>query len=107
MQDLRLDWIIAEVKDMCGGVNPESETLPDGTGGGGRETWRNIADIAFERALKEKRQNWTLILDSLISKALAETNPELLRNDLIFVAATAIMWAVKLDSESQILEVEE
>lgn len=102
MQDLRANWIISEVLnawELMDRAFPGSNAQPDGTGGGGRETWSNIAQIALIRAYGENRATSALQLDYHASKVLAETDPEELRFLLINLAVTALDWIYKLDSE--------
>lgn len=73
-------------------------TLPDGTG------W--LAQKARARRLRERcDQNfeqgngtWADVLGEEAAEALAETDQEALRNELIQVAAVAVCWVQALDA---------
>ena len=78
--------------------HPTSGNLPDGTGGGGgRETWRNIAQHACDRADREGCLTFAHVLDEEASEALAETDPVKLREELVQVAAVCVRWIEALD----------
>ena len=77
---------------------PDTDAYPDGTGGGGRETWRTLAQNSCDRAYREGRCTWTHVLDEEASEALADTDPVKLRAELVQVAAMAIRWATAIDA---------
>lgn len=77
---------------------PDTDAYPDGTGGGGRETWRDIAKLGCDRAYREGRCTWAHVLDEECAEALAETDPAKLRAELIQVAAVALHWVANLDA---------
>lgn len=79
------------------GLYPETDSFPDGTGGGGRRTWEAIAKLACDRATREGTCTWAHVLDEEAAEALAETDPVKLRAELIQVAAVALHWASNLD----------
>lgn len=80
---------------------PQTDSFPDGTGGGGRKTWEEIAKISCDRAFREGRCTWAHVLDEETAEALAETDPAKLRAELIQVAAVAMHWVANLDARGQ------
>ena len=82
-------------------IYPQTDLLPDGTGGGGRQTWEAIARNACDRADREGRCTWAHILDEETAEALAETDPVKLRAELIQVAAVALHWCAALDARNK------
>lgn len=77
---------------------PKPIDYPDGTGGGGRETWRTIAQQSCDRAEREKRCTWAHILDEEVAEVLAETDEEKLRGELLQVASVACAWLEMIDA---------
>ena len=78
---------------------PKTDMYPDGTGGGGRETWRTIAQQSCDRAYREGRCTFAHVLDEETAEVLAETDPTKLRTELIQVMAVCARWIAKLDRE--------
>lgn len=70
--------------------------LPDGTGGGGRETWARIAEISLLRAKGEQRETWAHRFDSNAAKILAETKSDDLLVLLEQAVATCRAWQAAL-----------
>lgn len=70
---------------------------PDGTGATFRvraaDTQRVITEVAFEKG----EGTWALILLEEVAEALAESDPEALRAELIQVAAVAASWVEAID----------
>src|SRR5712675_2039118 len=96
----KAEQIAAEALDewaRAADLYPETDSFPDGTGGGGRQTWETIAKIACDRATRENRCTWAHVLDEETAEALAETDPVKLRAELIQVAAVALHWVWNLD----------
>lgn len=80
-------------------LHPSTYNLPDGTGGGGRETWRTIATNSCDRAVRENRATFAHILDEEASEVLAETDQIKLREELVQLGAVCVRWIEKLDRE--------
>lgn len=72
---------------------------PDGTGGLTAQFHANIARTDCERAFKDGRGTWRHILNEEVAEALAESDPEKLKTELIQVAAVAVAWVEKLIRE--------
>jgi hypothetical protein len=77
---------------------PDCEHLPDGTGGGARETWERIAKNGCDRAMREGRLTHTDVFDEETAEVMAATNPVELRKELIQTIAVACKWVADLDS---------
>lgn len=71
---------------------------PDGTGLPGDQFACVRAQVACDRATDERRLTWRHILEEEVCEAFAETDPELLRAELIQVAAVAVQWIEALDA---------
>lgn len=70
---------------------------PDGTG---RSVQRYLADSAkrnCQQAADEGRVSWAHILTEEFYEALAESDPEKLRAELLQVAAVAVAWVEAID----------
>ena len=80
---------------------PQYEDVPDGTGGGGRETWRNIAQLACDRAMREGHLTFTHILDEEQAEVLAETDRAKLRVELVQCMAVCCKWIEKIDRDGK------
>ncbi len=72
---------------------------PDGTGGGGRNTWCAIARNSCDRATREGRLTWAHILDEEAAEVLAETNKKKLYIELCQTSAVCVAWMEKLRRE--------
>jgi hypothetical protein len=73
------------------------EGLRDGTGGGGRRTWLEIARNSCHRAAHEGRLTFEYVLDAASAEVLAETDVLELRKSLIKLAALCVKWATEID----------
>ena len=74
------------------------QTLPDGTGSEPwDETERDAARQRCDRATLAGTLTWRHVLEEEVSEALAETDRELLRAELVQVAAVAVQWVEALD----------
>ncbi len=82
-------------------MDPKISTLENGTGGGGRSTWLEIAKIASERAEREDRMTFCHYFEVMASLVLAEENPKLLRSYLADLIGVSALWIRKLDKEEQ------
>jgi hypothetical protein len=80
--------------------HPETTDAPDGTGGGGRDTWRTIAQHSCDRATREHQLTFAHVLDEETAEVLAETDPAKLRKELVQVMAVCLRWIDKLDREA-------
>lgn len=80
---------------------PDCVHLPDGTGGGGRETWRNIAKLSCDRADREHRLTHLHVMEEEFCEAMAETDPVKLRAELVQVGAMALKWILDIDSRGK------
>ena len=73
---------------------------PDGTGGWyGHDAWR--WKRKNEIAVLDGKIAWDLILLEEVYEALAESDPEKLREELIQVAAVAVQWAMAIDRRTK------
>jgi hypothetical protein len=81
-------------------IHPGTDDMPDGTGGGGRQTWERIAKIHCDRAAREGTLTFADVLDEEASEALAETDPLKLREELVQVMAVCLRWVDRLDREA-------
>ena len=70
---------------------------PDGTGGRGRVASANAARIACQSSAERGEVTFLDILAEEVAEAFAETDPELLREELIQVAAVAVAWIESID----------
>lgn len=82
-------------------MDAKVNNLEDGTGGGGRRTWLEIAKIASDRAFREDRITFCHYFDVMTSLVLAEENKKLLRCYLADVISVSALWIRKLDAEEQ------
>lgn len=72
---------------------------PDGTGGVSAEYWAKVIRRDCDRAFADGRGTFAHILNEEVAEALAETDPEKLKTELIQVAAVAVAWVEKLIRE--------
>ena len=72
---------------------------PDGTGGCSQQYWAGVARRDCDRAFAEGRGTYRHILEEEVAEALAESDPEKLKAELIQVAAVAVAWVEKLIRE--------
>lgn len=77
---------------------PSEKKLPDGTGGGGRETWARIADIGLHRAIRENRETWCHLVDYHQAMVLKETDEAQLHANLQSLIDTCLDWQIDLQS---------
>lgn len=74
------------------------QRLEDGTG---LEPWdeveRDEARLRCDRATLAGRVTWRHVLEEEVAEALAESDPEQLRAELVQVAAVAVQWIEALD----------
>jgi hypothetical protein len=74
-----------------------AQALPDGTGGTFRAAGRRLSQRRCDRATAAGRVTWAHVLEEEVSEVLAETDAELLRAELVQVAAVAVQWIEALD----------
>jgi len=71
---------------------------PDGTALGNYDKWSEVhAKEATNNAAADGRCTWRLILAEEVAEAFAESDPTLLREELIQVAAVASAWVEAID----------
>lgn len=70
---------------------------PDGTGRPCDMATADSQREACERAFREGWGSWSSILREEVAEALAESDPESLREELIQVAAVAVAWVEAID----------
>lgn len=92
--------IAAERRRQIEKFPEEEDGLPDGTGGGGRETWERIARQSCERAAREGTLTNTHIFDEETAEAMAATERPKLREELVQVAAVCVKWVQQIDREA-------
>ena len=69
----------------------------DGTGGAGTMATLTAAKRAADHATEEGRLTYSQILAEEVAEALAESDPMLLRAELVQVAAVAVQWVEAID----------
>lgn len=74
------------------------KNIPDGTGGGGRETWARIADIGLQRAIRENRETWCHLVDYHAAMVLKETDPGQLHANLQSLIDACLEWQREIQS---------
>ena len=80
-------------------LETEAYSLPDGTwNGAGRRTWANIAQISYDRALREDKLTHTHIFDQLTAEVMATTDPKELRALLMRVITASSIWIHDIDT---------
>jgi hypothetical protein len=67
----------------------------DGTGGGGRRTWLELARNSCDRAAREGRVTFAHALDAASAEVLAETTD--IRKSLVRLAALCVKWIETID----------
>ena len=77
---------------------PDCEHLPDGTGGGGRETWMTIAKNSCDRAYREGRLTHAHVAEEEFAEVLAEEDPKKLRIEIVQAMAVLAKWHADLCS---------
>jgi hypothetical protein len=83
-----------------GALDEKDFAMPDGTAASLAES-RDLAQAACEHAAKEGRCTWRHILEEEVLEALAETDPALLREELVQVAAVACKWIETIDRRAK------
>jgi mutator protein MutT len=78
--------------------------LPDGTGGGAATAEAGTARRETDAAAGAGTLTWRHILMEEVLEALAETEPDRLRAELVQVAAVAVKWAQALDRRQAVAE---
>lgn len=71
--------------------------LPNGTGKAAQRAEAEIAKAACEAAFRDGRGSFALILLEEVAEAMAESDPDKLRAELVQVAAVAVKWIEALD----------
>jgi len=84
------------------GMDSRIEVLPNGTGGGGRKTWMQMAVNANDRADRENRLTFCHYFETIVSLVMAEENPKLLRSYLADAMGICAVWIHKLDRDEKI-----
>ena len=74
---------------------------PDGTGSARLQVCAEQAKAQTDAAARDGRLTYLLILAEEVSEAAAETDPALLRAELIQVAAVAVAWIEKIDRQAK------
>jgi hypothetical protein len=71
--------------------------FPDGTGGSFAASLRDTAQRLTDRMAQEGTTTWKHILREEFLEAMAEEDPEQLREELVQVAAVAVAWIEAID----------
>lgn len=74
---------------------------PDGTGGDLAKSLRQSSIATCEIAAAEGRLTWRDIMREEVAEAYAETDPALLRAELVQVAAVAVAWIECIDRRQE------
>lgn len=82
---------------------PDSMSMPNGTGGGGRRTWETIARNSCERAYREGRLTHAEVFDEEAAEVLAAETDEELRKELVQVGAMCLKWVADIDARKAAL----
>lgn len=70
---------------------------PDGTGLPGDAVAATVARTAADHAALQERLTWRKILAEEVAEAFAETDPALLRAELVQVEAVCAQWRTAID----------
>lgn len=70
---------------------------PDGTGHAFRQWRADNARVTCDMAFRQGAGTWALILEEEFCKAMAESDPARLREELVQVAAVATAWVEAID----------
>ena len=81
---------------------PDSMSMPNGTGGGGRRTWEAIARNSCERADREGRLTHAHVFDEEASEVLAADTDAELRKELVQVGAVCLKWIADIDARGTV-----
>lgn len=79
---------------------------PDGTGGSISEYHSKVFRVRCDIAVKRGDVTWKHILQEEVYEALAESDPKLLKEELIQVAAVAIQWCRAIERRMTNAELE-
>ncbi|MEU0656086.1 hypothetical protein ABZ485_28110 [Streptomyces albogriseolus] len=71
---------------------------PDGTGYPSSDTEADLQRHRCQAAFREGRGTWEHVLTEEVAEALAESDPDKLRAELIQVAAVCAAWIADIDS---------
>lgn len=100
-----LDWpAVCDVLDEVGnerGLQHEkfgTQSLPDGTGQPYTAVVADAARRRCQRAFADGEGTWADVLREEFCEAFAESDPALLRAELIQVAAVAVAWIEAIDT---------
>lgn len=63
--------------------------------------WVPLPSLDAVRALADERQTWSLVLLEEVLEAIAESDPQRIREELVQVAAVAIRWAGAIDGRKR------
>jgi hypothetical protein len=93
------ELVLADVLDELAQAEAKfpDQHLPDGTGRPGDDDMAKL-DRAKCQANGPDEDNWRDVLQEEVSEAFAETDPKLLRAELVQVAAMAVRWIKDIDS---------
>ncbi len=91
-----LDLILAERERQRAKWGDQSH-LPNGTGGLYREMLRDSAQVDCNLAIDEGNVTWRHILAEEVAEALAESDRDRLRAELVQVAAVCVQWIEAID----------
>jgi hypothetical protein len=80
--------------------HPDTVNFPDGTGGQALKELSMIARLQCDEAVDRGTCTWRHVLTEEVSEAYAESDPELLRAELVQVAAVAMRWVEALDARA-------
>lgn len=75
----------------------DQSNVPDGTGGLAAIEDARLSRLSCQAAFKDGAGTWKDILEEEFCEAMAESNVEMLRAELIQVAAVACAWIKVLD----------
>lgn len=71
------------------------------TGGGGRQTWANIAKIGFDRSIREGRPTWCHLFDLKSAAVMAETDPDKIADNLEVLKEICQLWRNDIEVHKQ------
>lgn len=77
-------------------LHPACESLPSGTGGGGRVTYMKIAQAACDRADREGRLTHAHVFEEEAMEVLAAETDEEAYAELVQVGAVVVKWATDI-----------
>jgi hypothetical protein len=91
--------VVEEALRVDGKRGQDVET-PDGTGGARWASMAYLARADYDFAERDGEATFALALREELYEALAETEPEKLRAELVQVASVAIRWIRAIDSRA-------